>query len=97
MVATKTPDVKNITINDIRELDEDEAIDLAKNNGVEDPEELNIRVTAELQKRGIAAPSTTRIAGELAIRCCLMNHRATLQDMDITVDGVLRIVDEMRR
>lgn len=63
----------------------------------EDPESLTATVVAELQKRGIAAPSTTRFDGELVIRCCLMNHRATVEDMDITVDGVLQIVEELRR
>lgn len=63
----------------------------------EDSDEVNTRVVTELQKRGIAAPSTTRIGDTLAIRCCLMNHRATLEDMDVTVDGVLQIVEEMRR
>lgn len=66
--------------------------------GDENSDELNTRVVAELQKRGIAAPSTTRLGdGVLAIRCCLMNHRANLEDMDVTIDGVLQIVEEMRR
>ncbi|MEK9500865.1 pyridoxal phosphate-dependent decarboxylase family protein [Gaopeijia maritima] len=63
----------------------------------EDADALNVKVVAELQRRGIAAPSTTRIAGRVVIRCCLMNHRATRADMDVTVDGVLRIVEELRR
>lgn len=65
--------------------------------GGEDADALNVKVVAELQRRGIAAPSTTRIAGRVVIRCCLMNHRATRADMDVTVDGVLRIVEELRR
>lgn len=63
----------------------------------EDADALNLKVVAELQRRGIAAPSTTRIGGHLVVRCCLMNHRATLADMDVTVDGVLLIVEELRR
>lgn len=63
----------------------------------EDADALNVKVVAELQRRGIAAPSTTRIGGQVVIRCCLMNHRATRADMDVTVDGVLRIVEELRR
>ncbi len=63
----------------------------------ENGDTLNATVVAELQKRGIAAPSTTRLGEELVIRCCLMNHRATLEDMDVTVDGVLQIVEELRR
>lgn len=63
----------------------------------EDPDALNAKVVAELQRRGIAAPSTTRLDERLVIRCCLMNHRATFDDMDVTVDGVLQIVKELRR
>ncbi len=62
----------------------------------EDPDALNAEVVAEVQKRGIAAPSTTRIGGTLAIRCCLMNHRATADDMDITVDGILHVARDLR-
>ncbi len=62
----------------------------------EDPDTFNAEVVAEVQKRGIAAPSTTRIGGTLAIRCCLMNHRATLEDMDVTVDGILHVADDLR-
>ena len=63
----------------------------------EDGDALNARLVSEVQKRGIAAPSTTRIDGRLVIRCCLMNHRATTEDMDITVDGILQVLDETRR
>jgi glutamate/tyrosine decarboxylase-like PLP-dependent enzyme len=62
----------------------------------EDADVLNAQVVAELQMRGIAAPSTTRINDQVVIRCCLMNHRATTDDMDIMVDGVLEVVDDLR-
>ncbi len=62
----------------------------------EDGDALNAEVVAEVQKRGIAAPSTTRLGGTLAIRCCLMNHRATLEDMDVTVDGILHVAEDLR-
>ena len=62
----------------------------------EDPDSFNADVVAEVQKRGIAAPSTTRLGGTLAIRCCLMNHRATFDDMDATVDGILHVAREFR-
>jgi len=62
----------------------------------EDPDDFNSEVVAEVQKRGIAAPSTTRIGGTLAIRCCLMNHRATPEDMDLTVDGILHVARDLR-
>jgi len=63
----------------------------------EDPDTFNAEVVAEVQKRGIAAPSTTRIGGTLAIRCCLMNHRASTDDMDVTVDGILHVAEDLRR
>jgi len=63
----------------------------------EDPDTFNAEVVAEVQKRGIAAPSTTRIGGTLAIRCCLMNHRATLEDMELTVEGILHVAEDLRR
>jgi glutamate/tyrosine decarboxylase-like PLP-dependent enzyme len=62
----------------------------------EDPDAFNAEVVAEVQKRGIAAPSTTRLGGTLAIRCCLVNHRATLDDMDVTVDGILHVAEDLR-
>lgn len=69
----------------------------ARPEGDEDGDELNRTVVTELQRRGIAAPSTTRLGSELVIRCCLMNHRTTRQDVDATVDGVLHILDDLRR
>jgi glutamate/tyrosine decarboxylase-like PLP-dependent enzyme len=63
----------------------------------EDADAFNAEVVAEVQKLGIAAPSTTRIDGTLAIRCCLMNHRATAEDMDVTVDGILHAAAELRK
>lgn len=62
----------------------------------EDPDLLNAQVVAELQLRGIAAPSTTRIAGQVAIRCCLMNHRATQDDLKKLIAGVLEIAADLR-
>jgi aromatic-L-amino-acid/L-tryptophan decarboxylase len=52
---------------------------------------LNAAIVAELQTRGIAAPSTTRIDGRLAIRLCLTNHRTTVSDLDLVVAEVERL------
>ena len=49
---------------------------------------LNGRIVVELQERGIAAPSTTRIGGRLAIRACLCNHRTELTDLEALRAGV---------
>lgn len=52
---------------------------------------LNADVVADLHESGLAAPSTTRVRGRLAIRVCVCNHRATEADMDAVLDGVLRL------
>ena len=50
---------------------------------------LNGKIVIDLQERGIAVPSTTRINGKLAIRLNVMNHRTTAADLDATLDAVL--------
>jgi aromatic-L-amino-acid/L-tryptophan decarboxylase len=52
---------------------------------------LNAHIVVELQERGIAVPSTTRIGGKLAIRMNVMNHRTTQADLDATLDAVVAI------
>jgi aromatic-L-amino-acid/L-tryptophan decarboxylase len=54
-----------------------------------DPDRLNADIVAELHERGIAAPSTTTIGGQLAIRACLINHRIQSDDIDALLVGVL--------
>jgi glutamate/tyrosine decarboxylase-like PLP-dependent enzyme len=56
---------------------------------------LNEDVVAELQLRGIAVPSTTRIAGRTAIRVALTNHRTADADIGILVDAVRRVAREL--
>jgi len=55
----------------------------------------------ELQMQGIAATSTTRIAGKTAIRAAVTNHRTTVQDLEVLVAESLRLGKaaerEMRR
>lgn len=60
-----------------------------------DPDRLNAAIVAELQERGIAAPSTTTIDGKLAIRACLINHRTEQRDIDTLLDAVLRLAVEI--
>jgi aromatic-L-amino-acid/L-tryptophan decarboxylase len=55
---------------------------------------VNEDIVAELQLRGIAVPSTTRLGGKTAIRVALTNHRTTSADIDILVDAVRRIASE---
>lgn len=54
-----------------------------------DANALNAEIVADLHESGIAAPSTTTIGGDLAIRCAIVNHRTDTQDLDAMLDGVL--------
>lgn len=45
----------------------------------------------DLHESGIAAPSTTRIHGRLAIRAAIVNHRTTSRDVDRMLDGVIAL------
>ncbi len=60
-----------------------------------DPDRLNADIVAELQERGIVAPSTTTVDGKLAIRACLVNHRIRQCDIDTLIDGVLAVGAEL--
>ncbi len=51
---------------------------------------VNEAIVAALQRSGIAAPSTTRIDGRLAIRVSVTNHRTTAADLDLLVREVER-------
>jgi aromatic-L-amino-acid/L-tryptophan decarboxylase len=59
-------------------------------NGLAEPEvdELNHHIVSELQERGIAAPSTTRIYGKLAIRVAITNHRSRREDFELLLRSV---------
>lgn len=46
------------------------------------PEEANEAIVMDLQERGVAAPSMTRLAGRPVIRAAIVNHRTTREDMD---------------
>jgi glutamate/tyrosine decarboxylase-like PLP-dependent enzyme len=52
---------------------------------------LNEAIVAELQLEGIAAPSTTKIRGRLAIRVALTNHRTATEDLAVLVSAVRRL------
>lgn len=58
-------------------------------------DKLNGDVVVTLQEKGIAAPSTTRIGGKLAIRVNLTNHRTTDADLDLLVDAVIAAVRKL--
>jgi len=54
-----------------------------------DLDQLNIDIVADLQETGIAAPSTTRVDGKLAIRAAITNHRSRREDFDLLIEAVL--------
>jgi glutamate/tyrosine decarboxylase-like PLP-dependent enzyme len=50
---------------------------------------LNETIVTDLQRSGVAAPSTTRIRGHLAIRVNITNHRTRYADLDLLVESIL--------
>ncbi|MEP3888924.1 MAG: pyridoxal-dependent decarboxylase [Hellea sp.] len=51
----------------------------------------NARIVVDLQEGGLAAPSTTTINDETAIRVNLTNHRTRESDLDMLVDAILEM------
>lgn len=52
---------------------------------------LNEELLLRLQERGIAVPSSTRIAGRFALRLAHVNHRTTDADMAMVLSAVVEI------
>jgi glutamate/tyrosine decarboxylase-like PLP-dependent enzyme len=57
----------------------------------EAPDALNARIVADLHESGLAAPSTTRLGGQLVIRAAIVNHRTEARDVDALVAAVLEL------
>lgn len=53
-------------------------------------DDLNGEIVMDLQESGVAAPSTTRLNGRLAIRVNITNHRTTMGDMELLVTEVVK-------
>lgn len=49
---------------------------------------VNQAIVEDLHETGIAAPSTTRLAGRLAIRVSISNHRTRQADIDALVEAI---------
>jgi len=58
-------------------------------------DELNARILAELQERGIAVPSSTVLNGRFALRVANTNHRSRRDDFDVLVAAVSRLGREL--
>lgn len=56
-----------------------------------DANRVNAALVVALQESGIAAPSTTTINGQLAIRAAIVNHRTTTDDIDALIDATLTL------
>lgn len=54
-------------------------------------DKLNASLAVAVQESGKAAPSTTMIAGRLAIRAAIVNHRTTEADVDVLVDSCVSL------
>jgi len=57
---------------------------------------LNRRIVVELQCRGIAAPSTTVLKGQVAIRVAITNHRTRWRDLQVLVSETLSLGLELQ-
>ena len=56
---------------------------------------INTEVLLRIQECGLAVPSSTIIDGKFAIRIANVNHRARMSDIDVLIDGVLRLGREV--
>lgn len=56
---------------------------------------LNQEVLFRLQESGIAAPSSTVLAGKFALRAAITNHRSRREDFDIMISAVIRLGREL--
>jgi aromatic-L-amino-acid decarboxylase len=54
-----------------------------------DANKVNGEIVIDIQESGIAAPSTTLLDGELAIRAAIVNHRTDTADIDALISAVL--------
>ena len=54
-------------------------------------DEKNSLIVLKIQESGIAAPSTTTIGGNTAIRINITNHRTINSDLDLLINSVLEV------
>jgi glutamate/tyrosine decarboxylase-like PLP-dependent enzyme len=54
-----------------------------------DANKVNGDIVVDIQESGIAAPSTTVLDGQLAIRAAIVNHRTDIVDIDALIAAVL--------
>jgi aromatic-L-amino-acid/L-tryptophan decarboxylase len=54
------------------------------------PNPINAAIVADLHQSGIAAPSTTVLGGQIAIRAAIVNHRSEVCDVDTVLAAILK-------
>lgn len=54
-----------------------------------DADRVNREIVAQLHESGLAAPSTTVVGHQLAIRAAIVNHRTTARDIDTLVEATV--------
>ena len=59
--------------------------------GAANLDHLNAELVKDLHESGIAVPSTTVLGGCRAIRAAIVNHRTTTCDVDLMIDGLLKL------
>jgi aromatic-L-amino-acid decarboxylase len=53
-----------------------------------DLNQLNERILVRLQHSGSSYVSNAQIGGSLALRACVLNHRTTMQDMEVLLEDI---------
>lgn len=59
--------------------------------------QVNAELVIALQESGIAAPSSTTLNGQLAIRAAIVNHRTTVDDIDALIEATLKFGEIITR
>ncbi len=52
-------------------------------------DQVNAEIVVRVQEAGLAAPSSTTVKGQVAIRAAIFNHRAERRDVDTLIQAVL--------
>ncbi len=56
-----------------------------------DIDHQNAELAADIQESGVAVVSTSKIGGQMVLRCAIVNHRSRVEDMDDVVDIALTL------
>ena len=56
----------------------------------DDADQVNEKIVVAIQESGIAAPSSTIVGGQFAIRAAIFNHRTSQLEIDSLLEASLR-------